>query len=75
MSIAFSPDGQRIASGSWKEVYISDLATGKTIATLTGYGEWVRSVAFSPDGEILASGSDDGIVMLWDLAQIQLQND
>ena len=75
MSIAFSPDGQRIASGSWKEVYISDLATGKSIATLTGHGEWVRSVAFSPDGEILASGSDDGTVTLWDLTQIQLQND
>ena len=75
MSIAFSPDGQRIACGSWREVYISDLATGKSIATLTGHGEWVRSVAFSPDGQVLASGSDDGTVMLWDMTQIQPQND
>ena len=75
MSIAFSPDGQRIASGGWREIYISDLATGKYIATFTGHGEWVRSVAFSPDGEILASGSDDGTVMLWDLTQIQPRND
>ena len=75
MSIAFSPDGQKIASGSWREVYISDLATGKSIATLTGHGEWVRSVAFSPDGKMLASGSDDGTVLLWDMTQIQPQND
>ena len=38
MSIAFSPDGQRIVSGGWGEVHISDLATGKSIATLTGHG-------------------------------------
>ena len=75
MSIAFSPDGQRIASGGWREIYISDLATGKYIATFTGHGEWVRSVAFSPDGKMLASGSDDGTVLLWDMTQIQPQND
>ena len=68
MSIAFSPDGQRIANGGWGEVYISDLATGKFIETLTGHADWVRSLSFSPDGEILASGSDDGTVLLWEVS-------
>ena len=75
MSITFSPDGQRIASGTVADIYISDLATGKHIATLTGHRRPVRSVAFSPDGKLLASGSDDSTVLLWDLTQIELKND
>ena len=62
-------------SGSAEDIYISDLATGKHIETLTGHRNDVHSVAFSPDGKMLASGSDDGTVLLWDLAQIQPQND
>ena len=75
ISIAFSPDGQTIVSGSAEEIYISDLATGKHIETLTGHRSDVHSVAYSPDGKMLASGSDDGTVLLWDMTQIQPQND
>ncbi len=75
ISIAFSPDGQTIVSGSAEDIYISDLATGKHIETLTGHRSDVHSVAFSPDGKMLASGSDDGTVLLWDLTHIQPQND
>ena len=75
ISITFSPDGQTIASGSAEDIYISDLATGKHIETLIGHRSDVHSVAFSPDGKTLASGSDDGTVLLWDMTQIQPQND
>ncbi|MDH6104584.1 trypsin-like peptidase domain-containing protein [Anabaenopsis tanganyikae CS-531] len=68
-SVAFSPDGQTLASGSDDDtIKLWDVATGTSIATLTGHSSWVNSVAFSPDGKTLASGSWDGTIKLWDVA-------
>ena len=68
-SVAFSPDGTTLASGSQdRMVKLWDVATGENIATLEGHWSVVRSVAFSPDGTILASGSRDRMVKLWDVA-------
>ena len=73
-SVAFSPDGRLLASGSHdKTVRLWDTATGALQQTLEGHSDWVRSVAFSPDGRLLASGSDDETVRLWDTATGALQ--
>src|SRR5712692_5744528 len=59
-SIAFSPDGRLIASGSGdKTVKLWDVATGNQLRSLEGHAERVSSVAFSPDGRVIASASMD----------------
>ena len=66
-SVAFSPDGNTIASGSEdKTIRLWEVDTGANTRTLTGHTGRVNSVAFSPDGNTLASGSGDGI-LLWEL--------
>ncbi|EXL51561.1 hypothetical protein FOCG_09485 [Fusarium oxysporum f. sp. radicis-lycopersici 26381] len=66
-SVAFSPDGQRLASASVdKTVKIWDAMTGHCQATLEGHGDSVLAVAFSPDSQRLASASSDATVKIWD---------
>jgi WD40 repeat protein len=66
-SVAFSPDGKILASGSYQEIKLWDVAKGTELRTLKGHTDYVLSVAFSPDGKILASGSYKEI-KLWDVA-------
>ncbi|MEQ1906438.1 MAG: protein kinase, partial [Pirellulaceae bacterium] len=74
MSIAFSPDGARIVSGSSDNTLkLWDAATGQELRTLQGHTEDVLSVAFSPDGARIVSGSQDNTLKLWDAATGQEQ--
>jgi WD40 repeat protein len=69
LSVVFSPDAKRLASGSGDcTVRLWDAATGKALQTLEGYTGAVGSVVFSPDAKRLASGSGDRMVRLWDAA-------
>ncbi len=68
-SVAFSPDGQMMATGSWDTtVKLWDVRTRKQLRSLTGHTLFVNAIAFSPDGKLLASGSSDTSVKLWDVA-------
>ena len=68
-SVAFSPDGKQVVSGSAdKTVRFWDVVTGAELQTLKGHSDYVRLVAFSPDGKQVVSGSEDKTVRLWDVA-------
>jgi hypothetical protein len=77
-SVAFSPDGSRLASANWDlTIKVWDTATGRELHTLEGHSApkgalaIVWSVAFSPDGSRLASASSEGATMtikVWDTA-------
>ena len=71
LSMAFSPDGMILASAGqdMSNITLSDIATGKSIATFSAHSGSPCCVAFSHDGKNLASaGIADGLVKLWDVA-------
>jgi WD40 repeat protein len=66
-TVAWSPDGQYIASGSNDHtVQVWHAGTGRTIATYRGHYSWVYALAWSPDGKFIASAGRDKRVRLWD---------
>ncbi len=67
-SVAFSPDGQFIASGA-SDHYIRgwNARTGQPVGALPGHVGRISSVTFSPDGELLASGGSDKTIRVWKL--------
>jgi WD40 repeat protein len=66
LSIAISPDGETLTSGSAdKTIKLWNLKTGDLLRSLIGHVYSVTSIAISPDGETLASGSADKTIKLW----------
>lgn len=68
LSVAFSPDGCYLATGSadWS-VKLWRMHLGRFVTTLSGHSGYVYSVAFSPDGRYLATGNYDNTAKLWEL--------
>ncbi|KAG5716196.1 hypothetical protein E4T56_gene10766 [Termitomyces sp. T112] len=77
-SVAFSPDGKSIVSGSFDQsVRVWEASSGAQLKKLNGHTDQVTSVAFSPDGKYIVSGSEDQSVRVWDVssgAQLQKLN-
>jgi WD40 repeat protein len=78
-SLAYSPDGKRLVSGSYKEAILWDLTTGKILTRWTGFADRVMALAFSPSGTLLATGggapTQDGEIKIFDLSSGQLVTD
>src|SRR5690606_33028421 len=70
-SVAWSPDGTQLASGSTDHTArVWDATSGQALRALEGHTGSVFSVAWSPDGTRLASGSYDGTVRVWGVSSV-----
>ncbi len=68
-AVAFSPDGQLLATGDMNgEINLWLVADGKKLFTCKEKLGWIWCVVFSPDGKTLASGNSDQTVKLWDVS-------
>ena len=66
-SLAFSPDGQTIASSAGdSSIQLWSIQTGACLSTLKGHSGKITKIIFSPDGHMIVSASDDCTARLWD---------
>ena len=72
-SVAFSPNGVQIVSGSRDDtVRLFNADTGALLGVIGGHDDDVTAVTMTPDGAVIASGGRDGYIKLWDTVSGQL---
>jgi WD40 repeat protein len=75
-SLAFSPDGRTLVSGSWQldgeygrgHAIVWDMRSRRRIRQLFGGGSMILSLAYAADGRVVASGEEDGTIRFWNTA-------
>ena len=73
-SVAYSPDGTMVASGSDDTtVILYDVKSSQIVYRLANADLGVKAVAFSPNGRYLAAGGEDQLVYIWDLKESNLE--
>ena len=69
--VAFSSDGRILACSMWKgPIYLWNAFTGERKKILIGHTKQVVHLSFNSDSHTLASESEDGTVLVWDIASI-----
>ena len=74
LSIAYSPDGKRIASSSINDDHsfvVWDTKTGGVLGVIRGHTSHVQKLRYSPDGKFIAAGDNGGTLRLWDAATFE----
>ncbi len=69
-SVAFSPDGKKLAAGSYDAVTLFNPADGKSLGKVATGAGYVKSLAFSRDGQLLIAGSYQSL-SVWDSATLK----
>ncbi|MBI1289813.1 hypothetical protein GC173_01025 [bacterium] len=67
-SVAYSPDGNFIATCGGAGAFVWDAETGEVLRELVGHASIVSSVVFSPEGSRVLTGSWDATARLWDMS-------